>query len=109
MANKAVGTTRAAGGHAGAALFVVLISTANDTCSRQGRPARERCFRLLLWAGQAASVDWSTGRVRGERTNWQGVAGVAEAALAVRARIHDEGMGDPDERFRTGQIDEEIK
>ncbi|WP_229772960.1 hypothetical protein, partial [Burkholderia cenocepacia] len=69
MANKAVGTTRAAGGHAGAASFVVLISTANDTCSRQGRPAR----------------------VRGERTNWQGVAG---AARAVRARIHDEGMGD---------------
>ncbi|NTZ09915.1 hypothetical protein [Burkholderia metallica] len=40
MANKAVGTTRTAGGHAGAASFVVLISTANDTCSRQGRPAR---------------------------------------------------------------------
>ncbi|CAM2170255.1 hypothetical protein BO443_10091 [Burkholderia orbicola] len=40
MANKAVGTTRAAGGHAGAASFVVLISTANDTCRRRGRPAR---------------------------------------------------------------------
>ncbi|CAN0639523.1 hypothetical protein BCEP27_110129 [Burkholderia cepacia] len=48
MANKAVSAARATPRHAGAASFVVLISTANDTWSRQGRPAR--AFRAFSYS-----------------------------------------------------------
>ncbi|MCA8305102.1 hypothetical protein LGN24_26815 [Burkholderia seminalis] len=83
--------------------FVVQISTANDTCSRLGRPARGRRFASRR---RAVSVDRSTGRAGDGQANCRDTAGAvaAKAALAMRARRAAKVRRDQDARFRTGQI-----